>query len=157
MKSKFSVLLLTIFIALSANLFAQTNSYQKPPKDVMDVLDAARIPQTSISPARDKILLLEPVGYPSIAELSQPMLRLAGARINPNTNAAHRLSYATKLTFKNIADGKETPVALPPNAQIISPEWSADGKYVAAGNITPTGIDLWISKRRTAKRNRSKT
>lgn len=144
MKSKFFVLLLTVFIFSSANLFAQTTTYQKPPKDVMDVLDAARIPQTSISPARDKILLLEPVGYPSIAELSQPMLRLGGARINPNTNAAHRLSYAVKLTFKNIADGKEMPVALPANAQIISPEWSADGKYVAVGNITPTGIDLWI-------------
>ena len=141
MKSKIFVLLVALLLLSSANLFAQS-SYQKPPKDVMDVLDAAVTPQTSISPAKDKILLLEPVGYPSIAELSQPMLRLAGLRINPNTNGAHRQPYAVKLTLKNIADGKEMPINLPTGAQVISPQWSADGNYVAAANITPTGIEL---------------
>ncbi|MBA4183016.1 MAG: prolyl oligopeptidase family serine peptidase [Acidobacteria bacterium] len=142
MKSKIFVLSVTILFLSSLNLFAQS-SYKKPPKDVLDVLNAATFPQTSISPAKDKILLLEPLTYPSIAELSQPMLRLAGLRINPNTNGAHRQSYAVKLALKNIADGKETVINLPANAQIISAQWSADGKYVAAGNITPTGIELW--------------
>jgi len=143
MKSK--IILLSIVLLLSSNnLFTQTTGYQKPPQGVMDVLNASAIPQTSISPAKDKILLLEPLTYPSIVELSQPMLRLAGLRINPNTNGAHRQPYAVKLTLKNIADGKETAVKLPENAQIISPQWSADGKYVAAGNVTPTGIELWI-------------
>ncbi|CAN5727699.1 S9 family peptidase [soil metagenome] len=142
MKSKIFVLSITILFLSSLNLFAQS-SYKKPPKDVLDVLNTATFPQTSISPAKDKILLLEPLTYPSIAELSQPMLRLAGLRINPNTNGAHRQSYAVKLALKNIADGKETVINLPANAQIISAQWSADGKYVAAGNITPTGIELW--------------
>ncbi|MBA3600375.1 MAG: S9 family peptidase, partial [Acidobacteria bacterium] len=143
MKSKIFVLSVTILFLSSLNLFAQS-SYKKPPKDVLDVLNAATFPQTSISPSKDKILLLEPLTYPSIAELSQPMLRLAGLRINPNTNGTHRQSYAVKLALKNIADGRETAVNLPDKAQIISPQWSADGKYVAAGNITPTGIELWI-------------
>jgi len=143
MKSK-TFLLSTVVLLSTLNLFAQTTNYQKPPKDVMDVLNAAVTPQTSISPAKDKILLIEPLAYPSIVELSQPMLRLAGLRINPNTNGAHRQPYAVKLTLKNIADGKETPIILPDRAQIISPQWSADGKYIAAGNITPTGIEMWI-------------
>ena len=149
MKSKLLLLALVVLSAL--NLSAQNSSYQKPPKDVLDVLNAAAIPQTSISPAKDKILLLEPLSYPSIAELAQPMLRLAGLRINPNTNGAHRQPYAVKLTLKNIADGKETVVNLPNGAQVISPQWSADGKYVAAGNITPTGIELWIVETANAK------
>ena len=148
---------LFIFVlSLTVHTFAQ-NSYKQPPKDVMDVLNAAFTPQPSISPAKDKILLLEPLGYPSIAELSQPMLRLAGLRINPNTNGAHRQPVTfVKLSLKNIADGKETPVELPANAQIISPEWSADGKYVAAGNITPTGIELWIIETASGKAKRIK-
>ena len=60
------------------------------------------------------------------------------------------------MTLKNIADGKEMPVNLPPNAQIISPNWSADGKYIAAGNITPTGIELWIIETATAKAKKIK-
>ena len=87
----------------------------------MDVLNAPATPATSVSPAKDKIALLEPLRYPPIAELSQPMLRLAGLRINPNTNGAHRQPYFVKLTLKNIADGKEMPIALPNGAQLISP------------------------------------
>ena len=95
MKSKIFALSVTILFLSSLNLFAQS-SYKKPPKDVLDVLNSMVIPQTSISPSKEKILLLEPLTYPSIAELSQPMLRLAGLRINPNTNGAHRQPYAIK-------------------------------------------------------------
>ena len=79
------------------------------------------------------------------------MLRLAGLRINPRTNAQHRQLYFVKVTLKNIADGKETAVSLPAGAKIVSPNWSADGKYMAAGNITPSGIELWIIDTATAK------
>ncbi|MBX3291729.1 MAG: S9 family peptidase [Acidobacteria bacterium] len=126
-------------------------SYQKPPKEVMDVLNAPVTPASSISPARDKIVLLEPLRYPPISELAQPMLRIAGLRINPNTNAQHRQPYSIKVTLKNVSDGKETPVALPAGAQIVSPAWSPDGKYIAAGNVTPAGVELWIIDTGTAK------
>jgi dipeptidyl aminopeptidase/acylaminoacyl peptidase len=140
--------LLFAILFIASNTFAQ---YQKPPKEIEDVLTAPAIPLTSVSPAKDKIALLEPLRYPPIAELAEPMLRLAGLRINPNTNGQHRQFYAVKLTLKNIADGKETAVALPAGAKIISPSWSADGKYLAAGNVTPNGIQLWIIDTATAK------
>lgn len=135
----------------SINLFAQTATYQKPPKDVLDVLNAPAIPSSSISPAKDKILLIEPMVYPSIAELSQPMLRIAGLRINPITNGAHRQPYATKISLKNIVDGKETAINLPSDAKIIAPQWSADGRYVAAGNVMANGVELWIIETATGK------
>lgn len=151
---------LSIFVIgllLSSFSFAQ-DSYQKPPKDIMDVLNAMPSPQTSISPAKDKIALFEPMIYPSIAELSQPMLRLAGLRINPNTNAAHRQPYATKMTLKNISDGKETVVYLGDKQMLVSPQWSADGKYIAVGNVlagsnngTGGGVQLWIVETATGK------
>ncbi len=145
--------LLIFILLLAGSVFAQ---YQKPPKAIEDILNAPVTPTTSISPAKDKILLAEPLRYPPISELAQPMLRIAGERINPNTNGQHRQPYFVKLTLKNIADGKETPVNLPPNAQIISPNWSADGKYIAAGNQTLTGIELWIIETATAKASKIK-
>jgi dipeptidyl aminopeptidase/acylaminoacyl peptidase len=148
MKTKLFLLLFTLI--LPVNLFAQ-GSYRQPPKDIMDILNATAIPSTSVSPAKDKIALLEPLRYPPISELSQPMLRLAGLRINPNTNGAHRQPYFVRVTLKNIADGKETAVNLPANAQIISPSWSADGRYIAAGNQTPAGIELWIIETASGK------
>ena len=132
------------------NVLAQ-GSYKQPPQNVMDVLNAPATPTTSISPAKDKILLLTPLRYPPISELAEPMMRIAGERINPNNNGQHRQAYFVKMALKNINDGKEMSVDLPNGAEIISPNWSADGKYVAFGNQTTTGIELWILDTATAK------
>jgi dipeptidyl aminopeptidase/acylaminoacyl peptidase len=131
-------------LLMIAPSFGQPATYRKPPPDVLQVLNAPAIPQTSLSPTRDKILLLEPQLYPPISEVAAPMLGLAGQRINPQTNGAHQQTYYVGLKLKNLADGRETPVSLPPNARIIEPQWSADGKYIAVGNIAPNGIELCL-------------
>ena len=145
MKSVFtrSLSIVAVVFAMSIIALAQ-GSYKQPPKEVMDVLNAPVIPQTIVSPARDKILLLTPLRNPPIADLAQPMLRIAGLRINPLNNGLHRQSYSVKASLKNIADGKETMIILPANAKVFSPQWSADGKYIAIGNITPNSIELWV-------------
>jgi dipeptidyl aminopeptidase/acylaminoacyl peptidase len=152
MKTKLTQSLLFLLVPIIS--FAQ--SYKQPPKEIMDVLNSPAIPAVSVSPVRDRMALLEPLRYPPIAELAQPMLRLAGLRINPNTNGQHRQSYFVGLKLKNIADGKESTVSLPAGAQIFSPQWSPDGKYIAAGNITPTGVELWIIDAATAKASKIK-
>ena len=112
----------SIFVAILAlGLVALgQGSYKQPPKEVMDVLNAPVIPQTIVSPARDRILMLTPLRNPTIAELAQPMLRIAGLRINPLSNGLHRQAYFIKLSLKNIGDGKETPINLPENAKVFS-------------------------------------
>ena len=84
------------------------------------------------------------VRYPPLSDLAQPMLRLAGLRINPNTNGPHRRPYYVALALKRISDGKDTQVALPSGAHIDFPQWSPDSKHFAFANTTPTGIELWI-------------
>jgi dipeptidyl aminopeptidase/acylaminoacyl peptidase len=152
---RIKVIQLFVFLVLPTALFAQ-GSYKQPPKQIMDVLSAPAIPGVSVSPVRDRMALLEPLRYPPIADLAQPMLRLAGIRINPNTNAQHRQPYSVSLKLKNISDGKESAVALPAGAQIFSPQWSPDGKYIAVGNITPVGVELWIIDTATAKATKAK-
>ncbi|MGE3467757.1 MAG: S9 family peptidase, partial [Pyrinomonadaceae bacterium] len=150
------LVLLMGVVGLGVSLATAQGSYKKPPQAIMDVLNAPSIPATSISPTRDKIALLEPLRYPPISELAQPMLRIAGLRINPNTNGRHRQAYSVGLRFKNVADGRETAVAVPAGAQLVSPQWSPDGKHMAVGNITPAGVELWIIDTATAKATKVK-
>jgi dipeptidyl aminopeptidase/acylaminoacyl peptidase len=140
-------------LAPSFSVHAQT-PYQKPPKAVLEVLDAPESALVSVSPSRDKMLLATPVRYPSIAELAEPMLRLAGSRINPKTNGPHNPRRIIKLTLKNVADGKETALTLPLNASLGMPEWSNDGKQFAVTNTMANGIELWIGDAATAKLRR---
>ncbi|HYG12462.1 MAG TPA: prolyl oligopeptidase family serine peptidase, partial [Pyrinomonadaceae bacterium] len=118
--------------------------YRKPPQAVLDVLNSPVTPSVSISPARDRMMLATGVRYPPISDLAQPMLRLAGYRINPNTNGRHLAPYFVALSLKRIADGAETKVALPPGARVGFPQWSPDGKRFAFTNTVANGIELWV-------------
>jgi dipeptidyl aminopeptidase/acylaminoacyl peptidase len=130
---------------------AQT-AYQKPAKPILDVLDAPDNPKVSVSPARDVLLLAQPVHYPAISDLAEPMLRLAGSRINPKTNGPHRpLMQSTALTLKPIPSGKETRLPAPPGAKFGAPIWSPDGKQFAITNTTLNNIELWIGETQGAK------
>src|SRR5262249_25337433 len=145
-------------LARRSFVFRPKTPYKKPPKNVLDVLDAPAGAMVSVSPARDKMIVATPVRYPSIAELAEPMLRLAGSRINPKTNAPHNGLRIVKMTLKNIADGKETPLATPPNSNLSMPDWSNDGKQFAVTNITSSatggGVELWVGDATTGKLRR---
>ena len=133
-----------ILIAALAAMVAAQQGYKKPPQDVLDILIAAVTPTASVSPARDTMLLSTGLRYPPIADLAQPMLRLAGLRINPNSNGPHRYQYAVALTLKRISDGSEIKIDLPPGAKISPPQWSGDGKQFAFTNTTNSAIELWV-------------
>ena len=148
---KFAFYLLSLVLLLSGFGATAQTPYQKPPKAVQDVLDAPSSPMVSVSPSRDRMLLMQTARYPSIAELSEPMLRLAGLRINPKTNAIHMAGRFTGLTIKTIPDGKETKVITPPGAKLGGASWSPDGKQFAVTSIAAGGSELWVGDAATGK------
>jgi dipeptidyl aminopeptidase/acylaminoacyl peptidase len=127
------------------------DGYKKPPKEVLDVLNAPVTPTTAVSPAHDNVLLLTGLRYPPLADLAQPMLRLAGRRINPASNSPHRFQYSIAMTLKRVADGSEVKIDVPPGAKITSVEWSDDGKHFAFLNTTPNRVELWVGEAATGK------
>ncbi|MDX2032999.1 MAG: prolyl oligopeptidase family serine peptidase [Blastocatellia bacterium] len=153
LQSGICLLLVALFLFCGIDGQGQT-PYQKPPKAVLDALDAPANPFVSVSPTRDRMVLATPSRYPSIAELAEPMLRLAGARINPKTNAPHRTMRLTALTLKTIADGREIKIALPPNSRFGMPAWSHDGKLFALMNEADGGPELWIGEGATGRLRR---
>jgi dipeptidyl aminopeptidase/acylaminoacyl peptidase len=100
----------------------------------------------SLSPTREHLLLVQGVRYPSIAEVAEPMLRLAGLRINPRTNGPHRPPRFIGLTLQTVAGGKQQPITVPPNTHLGTPSWSPDGKRFAVTNTTETGVELWAGE-----------
>lgn len=136
--------------AVTASLFAQT-AYQRPPQAVLDILHAPVTPEVSLSPARTHLLLIDRERYPSVAELAQPMLPLAGLRINPQNNGPHRPPHYTGLTLQSIPDGAQTRLKLPPGARLGFPAWSPDGQRIAFAMYHPVTVELWLAETRTGK------
>jgi dipeptidyl aminopeptidase/acylaminoacyl peptidase len=136
-----------MIVAIAIVAIAQTDAprYQLPPKHVIDAFDAAPLPQAILSPSKQTLALLYRRPYPTIAELSRPMLRLAGARINPKTNGAHLTPRIYGITFKRISDGAETKVVVPPQANLGNVRFSPDGKRVSFLHTRPDRVELWVA------------
>jgi dipeptidyl aminopeptidase/acylaminoacyl peptidase len=121
--------------------------YQLPSAALQAVVDAPRAPALSLSPRRDTAALLQTPPLPSIAEVAQPELKLAGLRINPATHASSRFSFGNKLWLMNIADGKERQITgLPQPLSVASLAWSPDQQYLAFNQVhAASGAnELWI-------------
>ncbi len=137
------------FIAAALILSAVSSApaqqrYQKPPQNVLEVLDAPTPPVALVSPTHDRILVIQTARNPTIADLSEPMLRIAGLRLNPNTNGPHLAPRVVSLTLKDIAGGKQVKLATPSGAKLGFPAWANDGKRFSFTNTTSTGIELWV-------------
>ena len=65
------------------------HGYQKAPQPISDILSARPTPLVQLSPNGKWLLAADRLANPPVADLAQPMLRLAGLRINPATNGRH--------------------------------------------------------------------
>ncbi|HXH06298.1 MAG TPA: prolyl oligopeptidase family serine peptidase [Vicinamibacterales bacterium] len=130
---------------------AQAARYRMPPQPIVDILEAEPLPQVAVSPDGRTLALLRRRSMPPIAELAEPMLRLAGHRINPAISGPHRLPGLVGLAFKPIDGGAERAVALPAGARLLPIGFSPDGRRLAFGLVRPNGIELWVADPATAQ------
>src|SRR6185503_12655358 len=92
-----------LMITAASAQFAQTPDmarYQMPPREIVTAFDAPPLPQAILSPSKQVMALTWRRPYPMIAELAQPMLRLAGVRINPKNNGPQRAAEIYAITLK---------------------------------------------------------
>src|SRR5512143_3672182 len=129
------------------------SGYDKPPQHVLDVLHAPSPPQPYVSPTRDRILLVSWVDYPSIAQVAEPYLRLAGVRVEPRTRRKHDTAggygvapCAASITLVDVATSRERPLALPAGGCVDNLQWAADGTRFAFRNTSHDAVELWVAE-----------
>ena len=135
-------------VVLTAVLFvtpvlSPQEPYKLPPKEVIDIVDAPPTPSVSMSPAGGTMALVERESMPSIAYISEPILRIAGMRITPAFNSRQVLSFSTGLSLKDMKTGVLQKVALPEGFKFTFPSWSPDGRTIALLRYVEGGVELW--------------
>ncbi len=140
------------FLAFVPALAAQ-EPYKLPPKEIVDIVDAPPTPMVSMSPAGDVMALISRESMPSIAYLSEPILRIAGMRIIPALNSEQVLSFSTGISLKDMKTGQVRKIAFPDGFKFTSPSWSPDGTAIALLRYVEGGVELWVvdAKAGTAK------
>ena len=131
-----------------------TPAYRTPPKPLADLVTAPLTPNVNITSKGDVMLILEQAAAPSIAELAQPELKLAGLRLNPANNGPSRTRYVTGLKIKKLMDKNGVPItgiSTNDSPVLISyVQWSPDETKVAFANTSDTQINLYVADITTA-------
>lgn len=152
---KTAVRLAVLCAALIAFVLALTaqEPYKLPPKEIIDIVDAPPTPMVSMSPTGDVMALIDRESMPSIAYISEPILRIAGMRITPAFNSRQVLSFSTGLSLKDMKTGLVRKIALPEGFKFTFPSWSPDGRTIAFLRYVEGGVELWAAdvKAGTAK------
>src|SRR5882672_2215388 len=158
MRRRMFAFVVALAIITSTVVFAQTSPqpatvshYLMPPKEIVEAFDVAPLPQAILSPSKQVLALLSRKANPTIAELAQPILRLAGARVNPKTNGPQRTAGIYSITLKKLADSTEIKVSVPPQANLSGVHFSPDGAHLSFLNTKEDGIELWIADVITGK------
>jgi len=145
---------LGLFAAPLTVIAQQPTSYNQPPAPIPQMLDAEPLPLVTLSPQRDRMLLVRRAALPDIEEISAPYLALAGDRVNPRTNGSWYETSIKGLAIRNIGGSNEIQIASPPRGNIISSLWSPDGRNVAFVVRTDSALNIWVADASTGKSRR---
>ena len=141
-----NLFILLLLAAFSLTLSAQNGlKYQKPPKEIVEILNASPTPGVSISPDKKLIALTQSPGMPTIEDISREMLRIGGLRIDPQINGSSTRRYSIELKFMDISGNNPGTIkGMPEGLKLGSFSWSKDSKKFAFINFADRSIELWV-------------
>jgi len=139
------LLIVIVFFSFSVSAQEALN-YQKPPQEILELVDIERAPSVRIDSDNETLLLLYRDTYQSIADLSAPEMRLAGLRINPDTNISSRIRYYNNIKIQEVDSSKTHGLSgLPENPRLAYVSWSPDEQKVAFTHTSDQGVSLWVA------------
>jgi dipeptidyl aminopeptidase/acylaminoacyl peptidase len=140
---RITLLLLGLSMTLAA--VAQDNTYQKPPKEILDLIDIKPLPTPYINHDASKIVYVENADRMSVEMLAEPELKLAGLRINPGNHNKSRVNPAVGISIMDLTANKKISIAgLPDKLAISSARYSPLENYFSFVNCLPDKLELWV-------------
>ncbi len=149
---KQTMMCLALFLSCLSVLNAQENlTYQKPPKEIMQLFDYQRAPGVMMDEKKETMVFTYTNTYKTLDDLNQEEMQLGGLRINPVTNIASAVTYINNLKVRKIQEKEAIQVkGLPENPKITYLTWSPDEKKLAFTNTTSNAVELWVLDLATA-------
>jgi dipeptidyl aminopeptidase/acylaminoacyl peptidase len=146
-----SLTIVPLTLSLIASVPQAYAKYQLPPAPLQAIVDAPRAPALGLSPKRNLVTMIATPALPSIVEVAQPELKLAGLRINPRTYSPSRFSFGTDLTLLDVRTQAEMKVTgLPKQLRLADSAWSPDQRYLAfthvaySDKVGDSKVELWL-------------
>ncbi len=145
--SKLAAAFLFVFATTGSPAFAQDGvRYQTPPQSILDLIDAPTTPTVSFTRSGKIALLYERPDFPTISDVSQPVVGLAGLRLNPLNTSSAVASGSTSISVRDVTTGVERKIqGLPAEARIGNTSLNVDETLLAFTHSGTYGVELWVA------------
>ena len=132
-----------LLLALLTLPLTAQDKYEMPPPELAALVDALPTPGLVNGPGDFGLLSVTPQ-FLTIADLSQPELKLAGVRFNPQNHEQTRFAYSNDLRLLQISSGSQRMLSgLPSPLRARYVTWAPDGKHFAFTNAGENALELW--------------
>ena len=138
---------LSILFCFSIIKSQENYIYQRPPNEILELVDVSLPPRVLIDENKKFMVHLYRDSYKSIIDLSNPEIKLAGLRLNPNSNSRSRTNYYNNVMISKmdqIDKSAKQIKGLPKNPKLANIKWSPDQTKIAMTNTKEEGVELWF-------------
>ena len=121
--------------------------YQRPPNEILELVDVSLPPRVLIDENKKFMVHLYRDSNKSIIDLSNPEIKHAGLRLNPNSNSRSRTNYYNNVMISKmdqIDKSAKQIKGLPKNPKLANIKWSPDQTKIAMTNTKEEGVELWF-------------
>ena len=133
----------SLFEIVTMSSPASGQSYQTPPQEVIDIVDAKPEPSVSLSPDNKWMVYVDRNAMPDIADLARRVVGVAGMRIDPIANAGFQTDFLRGLSLRKQESATLTRIPVPEPARISSVSWSHDSLSFVFTHGAESGTQLW--------------
>ena len=125
------------------------NSYNMPPKPIVDVISAPNPPSLLLNEEGTLGLLLTSHPFSPIERLCRPTLGLAGVRFNARTNGPAQIQHIKKATLVDMKSNEKKEIELPSDS--FDFQWAPSGDRLYFLVEREQTIELWSFASKTFK------
>ncbi len=138
-------LLLVALTSAPLGARAADGTYVRAPAAIRAVLDAPPAPAIGVGPDLRTVALSWPDRWRSIAEESRPFVRVAGLRVDPRSNALHRMPTYARIAFQRVGDSAPFyAIASTPARKLAVFRGSPDGRRIAVALVERDAVRLGV-------------
>jgi dipeptidyl aminopeptidase/acylaminoacyl peptidase len=138
---------LVLLLAISATgVQAQdAEGYKEPPTSIKEMLMAPSLPGVNFNKAGTHLLLLYRNEFPTVEDLAQPEMRIAGIRWNPRNAGPSRTTGIGTIKIKEVQSGLEMDITgLPANLRASDISWNQSENAFALVHTELDHQDLYM-------------
>ena len=138
-----------MIVLFTLSALAATPTYQQPSEEVQAILDASSPPAVVVSPDRQWMLELERPSLRPVASLAEPEVKVAGIKINPDTNGPAREYAYRGIELRDVAPHRRASrvdIDLPEDAQVRNVAWNMESTGFSFTLTQAAGIELWYAE-----------